>query len=131
MTPEQELLRDKLKYGGDVYKHIESLRLYIRENENIQSGLHDARMQELIQQQNSELKREYNRLLDIRCKIDTCIRTIDDEELKALLIMRYLGHISTLEIAEKMHYGRNTVNRKHKAALNKLIESGADKILDY
>ena len=57
--------------------------------------------------------------------------TVDDEELRALLTMRYLGHRNTIEIAEKLHYGRNTVNRKHKVALNKIIESGSDKILDY
>lgn len=131
MTPAQIVLRDKLKYGGDVFKHIESLQLYIKENEKIMQGSHDPRIQELIKAQNSELEFEYEKLINVRCKIDQCINSLEDAELKSLLTMRYLAHSNTFEIAERMHYGRNTVNRKHKAALNKLIESGADKILDY
>lgn len=131
MTPQQEMLRDKLKRGGDVFKHIESLRSYIKENEVIQEGMHDLRLKELIEEQNSELETEYKKLVTIRRKIDRCIKTVDDDELRAVLTMRYLGHVNTIEIAERMHYGRNTVNRKHKAALNKILESGSDKILDY
>lgn len=131
MTPQQEILRDKLKYGGDVFKRIESLRSYMTENEKIQEGMHDLQLRQLIDEQNGVLNAEYKRLINIRRKIDQCIMTVDDEELRALLTMRYLGHRNTIEIAEKLHYGRNTVNRKHKAALNKIIESGSDKILDY
>lgn len=131
MTPQQEILRDKLKYGGDVFKRIESLRSYMTENEKIQEGMHDLQLRQLIDEQNGVLNTEYKRLINIRRKIDQCIMTVDDEELRALLTMRYLGHRNTIEIAEKLHYGRNTVNRKHKAALNKILESGSDKILDY
>lgn len=131
MTQQQEILRDKLKYGGDVFKRIESLRSYMTENEKIQEGMHDLRLKQLIDEQNGVLNAEYKRLINIRRKIDQCIMTVDDEELRALLTMRYLGHRNTIEIAEKLHYGRNTVNRKHKVALNKIIESGSDKILDY
>ncbi|MBR6834522.1 MAG: hypothetical protein IKM72_00770 [Oscillospiraceae bacterium] len=45
--------------------------------------------------------------------------------------MRYLGHISTIVIAERLNYGRNSINRKHKAALDRIIEIGADEYLDY
>lgn len=131
MTPQQEILRDKLKYGGDVFKRIESLRSYMTENEKIQEGMHDLQLRQLIDEQNGVLNTEYKRLINIRRKIDQCIMTVEDDELRALLTMRYLGHRNTIEIAEKLHYGRNTVNRKHKAALNKILESGSDKILDY
>lgn len=131
MTPQQEILRDKLKYGGDVFKHIESLRSYIKENEKIQEGMHDLRLKQLIDEQNGELETEYKKLISIRRKIDRCIMTVDDDELRDVLTLRYLGHKNTIEIAEMMHFGRNTVNRKHKAALNKILESGSDKILDY
>lgn len=131
MTRQQEILRDKLKYGGDVFKRIESLRSYMTENEKIQEGMHDLQLRQLIDEQNGVLNAEYKRLINIRRKIDQCIMTVEDDELRALLTMRYLGHRNTIEIAEKLHYGRNTVNRKHKAALNKILESGSDKILDY
>lgn len=131
MTKQQECLRDKLKQGGDIFKHVEALRTYIKENEKIQEGIHDPRIKELIIQQNSELESEYKRLIDVRLKIDACINTIGDTELKSLMTMRYLGHKNTFDIAESMHYGRSTINRKHKAALNIIIESGAYKLLDY
>lgn len=131
MTPQQEALRDKLKKGSDIYKEAESLRAYIKENEKIQAGACDPIIQLQLQQQNDELKIKYAQLIDVRSKIDRCIGTIEDIDLKSILIMRYLGHVNTLQIAERMHYGRNTINRKHKDALNILMKTGADKLLDY
>ncbi len=131
MTKQQEILRDKLKQGGDIFKHVEALRSYIKENEKIQEGIHDPRIKELITEQNRELESEYKTLIEVRLKIDKCINTIKDNELRDIMMMRYLGHKNTLYIAERMHYGRNSINRKHKAALNIIISSGADKYLDY
>lgn len=131
MTKRQEVLRDKLKKGGDIFRETEALRAYIRENEKISEGLHDPRLLGLIREQNLELSQEYNKLLEVRAKIDKCISALSDPELKAILIMRYLGHVSTMDIAESMNYGRNSINRKHKAALDCIIEIGADKYLDY
>ena len=131
MTPAQETLRDKLKKSGDLFKEIEGLRAYIKENEKIYDGTHDQSIKALIKSQNLKLEQDYNKLMDMRLKIDKCINTLDDAELKSILVMRYLGHINTLDIAEAMHYGRNSINRKHKIALNKLIENGGAKYLDY
>lgn len=131
MTSRQEVLRNKLLEGASLFKSIEALRLYIRENEKIASGTHDQKLLGLIREQNLELNKEYNKLFEVRTKIDKCISAIDDPELKAILTMRYLGHISTTVIAERLNYGRNSINRKHKAALDRIIELGADEYLDY
>ena len=131
MTTRQEVLRNKLLEGASLFKSIEALRLYIRENEKIASGTHDQKLLGLIREQNLELNKEYNKLFEVRSKIDKCISAIDDPELKAILTMRYLGHISTTVIAERLNYGRNSINRKHKAALDRIIELGADEYLDY
>ena len=131
MTPAQECLRDKLKKSGDLFKEIEGLQAYIRENEKIYAGTHDQGIKALIKNQNIKLEQDYNNLMDMRLKIDKCINLLDDDELKAILTMRYLGHVNTLDIAEAMHYGRNSINRKHKIALNKIIEKGGESILDY
>ena len=131
MTPQQEALRDKLKQGSDTFKEIASLRTVIQENERIQSGSHDPGIKKLLQAQNLELTMKYEKLIDVRSKIDRCINTINDVDLRAVMTMRYLGHVNTFRIAETLYIGRNTVNRWHKAALNKIIESGADKYLDY
>lgn len=131
MTTRQEVLRNKLLEGTSLFKTVEALRLYIQENEKIAAGTHDPRILGLIREQNLELDKEYNKLLEVRTKIDKCISAIDDPELRAILTMRYLGHISTIVIAERLNYGRNSINRKHKAALDRIIEIGADKYLDY
>ena len=131
MTTRQEVLRNKLLEGASLFKSIEALRAYIQENEKIFARAHDSRILEIIREQNIELNTEYTKLLDIRTKIDKCINAVDDPELKAILTMRYLGHVSTTVIAERLNYGRNSINRKHKAALDKIIEIGSDKYLDY
>ena len=131
MTARQEVLRDKLLQGVCLFKTIEALRAYIQENEKIAAGTHDPRILGLIREQTSNLNEEYEKLIAIRTKIDKCISSIDDEELKAILTMRYLGHTNTFTIAERLNYSRNSINRKHKAALDKIIEKGADKYLDY
>lgn len=131
MTTRQEVLRDKLLQGVSLYKTVEALRAYIQENEKIASGTHDQRLLGLIREQTLTLNEEYEHLLIIRSKIDKCISSIDDPELRAILTMRYLGHTNTFVIAERLNYSRNSINRKHKAALDKIIELGADKYLDY
>ena len=131
MTHQQENLRDKLKKGSELFKSAESLRCFIRENEKIQAGAHDPDLQALIAEQNAELEIKYKELINVRSKIDRCIGTIENEELKALMIMRYLGHDNTFAIAEKMYYGRNTINRKHKAALDQILQNHGERFLDY
>ena len=131
MTARQEVLRDKLLEGVSLFKTVEALRSYIQENEKIAAGTHDPRILGLIREQTSSLNEEYEKLIDIRSKIDKCISSIDDPELRAILTLRYLGHTNTFTIAERLNYSRNSINRKHKAALDKIIEKGADQYLDY
>lgn len=131
MTREQEILRDKLYAGKDTVKSIAALKSYIKENEKIASGTDDAEIKRLIAQQNDELNREYKRLVEIRSKIDMCISTIDDSELRDHLTMRYLGHANVFQISDELHCSRRTVDRKHIDALDIIIKSGADKYLDY
>lgn len=131
MTKEQEILRDKLRRGSDIYKNIESLRAYIEANEAIAEGMHDPQLLQLINAQTTELNFQYAKLLKVRSMIDKCISSLDDRDLRSIMTMRYLGHLSTFAIADLLHYGRNSVNRKHKQALSKLLEIGADQYLDY
>lgn len=131
MTAQQIKLRDKLKQGSELFRSAESLRCYIRENEKIQEGAHDPALQQLIADQNAELENKYKKLIEVRSKIDRCINTISNEELRALMIMRYLAHDNTFQIAEKMYYSRNSINRKHKAALDAILEHHGERFLDY
>lgn len=57
--------------------------------------------------------------LDIRHEIETAIHMLEDPELEAVLIYRYLDFVPSLErIAEKMSYSYETIKNKHKKGLN-------------
>lgn len=59
--------------------------------------------------------------LDIRHEIETAIHTLEDPELEAVLIYRYLDFVPSHErIAEKMNYSVGTVKRRYKKALSKV-----------
>ena len=131
MTAAQEILCNKLYKGYDTFREVMSLKSFLRENERISDCDNTGEIKAMIATQNEKLDHECKRLVEIRSKIDKCISSIDDPELKAILTLRYLGHTNTFTIAERLNYSRNSINRKHKAALDKIIEKGADKYLDY
>lgn len=58
--------------------------------------------------------------LDIRHEIETAIHTLEDPEIEAIFIHRYLDYMKLDEIAEKMHYCYRTIKNRHKDGLNKL-----------
>lgn len=130
MTTRQETLRDNLQSGKNIYRQIEALKSYISVNQSILDGTGDPDIKKELAQQNAELEREYTRLIATRKKIDKCIDAIEDSELRTIMISRYLGHKNTLQIAEQMNYGRNTINRKHKKALQVIINKGFDNIFN-
>lgn len=131
MNSRQENLRDKLFAGHDLLREIMSLRSYIEENEKIASATNSEEIRKTITMQNEQLSRDYEKLLVLRSKIDRCICTINDNDLRSLLIMKYLGHVGTSELAERLSWSKRTVERKHLEALNKILSTGADRFLDY
>lgn len=131
MTARQEKLRDKLFAGHDLLREIMSLESYIEENEKIASATNSEEIRKTIAMQNEELNRDYAKLLTMRSKIDRCICTIKETDLRSLLVMKYLGHIGTDECAERLGWSKRTVERKHLEALNKILSTGADEQLDY
>lgn len=56
----------------------------------------------------------------IKCEIIAAIDTIDDKELRKVLIYRYIDWISWQEIAEKMYVSNSTLKRWHLKALDLL-----------
>lgn len=60
---------------------------------------------------------EYNA---VRKEIEAAVDTINDDELKTLLIYRYLSGETMESIAENMNYSVRAVKYKHKAALDKV-----------
>lgn len=131
MNSRQEILRDKLFAGRDLLREITSLKSYIEENEKIAAEINSEEIRKTITMQNEELSREYEKLIDIRSKIDRCICTITEKDLRALLIMKYLGHNNVNELSEKLSWSTRTIERKHVEALNRILSTGADRYLDY
>ena len=58
--------------------------------------------------------------LDIRHEIETAIHTLEDPELEAIFIHRYLDYMKIEEIAEKMNYCDRSIKIKHKEGLKKI-----------
>lgn len=61
------------------------------------------------------------KLIAVREEIAGSIKSVDDLDMQTILVRRYLAYEKMELIAEKMHYDIRTVQRKHKAALDKLV----------
>lgn len=72
----------------------------------------------VTERQTQEKLRE---LVCIREEITEAIQRIEDNDLQAVLVWRYLNYFTFEQTAEKMHYSIPTIKRKHKKALEKLI----------
>lgn len=132
MTAAQESLCCKLYKGYDTFREVMSLKSFIRENERISDcGDNTGEIKAMIATQNEKLDHECKRLVEIRSKIDKCISTIGESDLRAYMTMKYLGHMSNQDISDQMYWSKRTCERKHIKALDAIIASGADKILDY
>lgn len=68
-----------------------------------------------------KLQAQLRTLVLLRDEIYAAIMAIKDPELEAVLLRRYLGYESMELIAERMHYARMTIHRKHLQALDKLV----------
>ena len=63
-----------------------------------------------------------DRLVDVRVEISNAIVGINDCELEAILNYRYLAYKNMQDIADLMHYDKSTVQRKHKKAIEKILQ---------
>ena len=131
MTAAQESLCCKLYKGYDTFREVMSLKSFLRENERISDCDTTGEIKAMIATQNEKLDHECKRLVEIRSKIDKCISTIGESDLRAYMTMKYLGHTSHQDISDQMYWSKRTCERKHIKALDAIIASGADKILDY
>ena len=77
----------------------------------------------LIQLADTE-KRTLERLQElvrIREEITAVIQAISDLDAQTILIRHYLAYETFEQIAERMHYDKRTIQRKHKQALDKIV----------
>lgn len=67
-----------------------------------------------------EINGEIDHLVDVRKEIGACIRKVKDDNLELLLEYRYIDGRTWEDIAERMGYSYQHVNRLHKKALDNL-----------
>lgn len=72
----------------------------------------------------AETEEKYNKALvdytHCRREIETVIRELHNDELEAVFIRRYLNYQTITDIGRAIMYDRKTIQRKHKAGLEKL-----------
>ena len=60
-------------------------------------------------------------LAGIREEIAAVIRGVDDLDEQTILVRHYLAYEKIDTVAEKMHYEKRTIQRKHNKALEKIV----------
>ncbi len=67
------------------------------------------------------LQNALRELMDIREEITAAIRCVDDLDEQTILVRHYLAYEKIDTVAEKMHYEKRTIQRKHNKALEKIV----------
>lgn len=87
-------------------------------SETQKNGTYEAYMTYLeTEEKYQEALCEYN---SVRKEIEAAVDTVNDDELKTLLIYRYLKGLKMWEIAENMNYSISAIKYKHKEALDNI-----------
>ena len=60
-------------------------------------------------------------LVRIREEITVVIEAVPDLDAQTILVRHYLAYETFEQIAEKMHYDKRTIQRKHKQSLDKIV----------
>ena len=60
-------------------------------------------------------------LVDVREEITRVIQAVDDLDAQTVLVRHYLAYENIDMIADKMHYDRRTIQRKHNQALEQVV----------
>ena len=60
-------------------------------------------------------------LVEIRDEITRAIENVDDPDMQTILVRHYLAYETFEVIAERMHYDKRTIQRKHKRVLDQVV----------
>lgn len=136
MTEEQaEMVRwlNRALYADNKIKALEAVRDKNRalaakcsisyENDGSAAGTHENKHEKILHEicdNNVAIKAELDNLVGVRSEIFNAISSLNNDELETILNMRYLGYMNMQQIADKLHYERKTIQRKHITALDKL-----------
>ncbi|MDR3313460.1 MAG: DUF1492 domain-containing protein [Oscillospiraceae bacterium] len=85
------------------------------------SGGHNPhRMEDIIAKiidLEAEINADIDRLVDLKRDIVSAVKGVEDEDLQALLELRYLCFLTWSEVAATMRYGKDYVFELHRKAL--------------
>lgn len=127
MTEEQGKVKNFLNRAYYQKLKLDSLRT-IEKNNNELIEMHSRLSEEQMSRQLKEsvivIDKEIEKLMAVRDEIRDVINTLDNPEHIAIFSYRYLGYLTITEIAERMHYDKRTIMRKHIAGLNELSKKG-------
>lgn len=70
-----------------------------------------------------QITSEIDKLVDIKADILKSIKQLNNPDYESVLINRYLNFYTIEKTAEIMHYSITAVNRKHNAAIKKMIQN--------
>ena len=77
-------------------------------------------------EQEEEIHREIDRLVNLRAEIYGVIQTVEDMDERLVLEMRYMGYHPVTEIARRMEVGERQIYRIHERGLrNVVVPSGS------
>ena len=93
------------------------------EHDSSESGKHDNSQERILHEigdNDLAIKQELDALVGVRTEISQAIKQLNNDELETILNMRYLGYMNMQQIADKLHYDRKTIQRKHIVAIDKI-----------
>lgn len=137
MTAEEIKTKNWLKRVYNTYREAESLETLLTASRMHAEGLDRSDKYNLTGKSDTRLngtenafikladtERKYNRqmqeLMKVTEEVADAIELLDDNELEAVLIHRYLYFHTIEQTAELMNYSPKTVKRKQKKAIQKL-----------
>ena len=81
-----------------------------------------------IAEQEEEINTRIDKLVEVRSQIAEIINSVEDMDEQTILSYRYLSYKNMSEIAELMHYHRNTIQNKHNSAIKNIVLKCAVKL---
>ena len=113
MTEEQNSKIVWLNRAFYAEKKIQSLEAVKEKNKALADKFGTEFSNENIDDLIQELRR-------YRTEIFNAISTLNNDELEAIMNLRYLTYMTMQQISESLCYDRKTIQRKHKLALDKI-----------
>ena len=110
-----EKLEDDRNQAERIFKNFSSLG-------SSKSGNGNSTEDALIRLAETERRTQEKlaELVKIRDEIVQAIEQVDNSDMQAILVWKYLNYFNFEQVAEKMHYSVRNVKYKHKSALDKL-----------